>query len=115
MLGPTDKQIVGKWWNMPKDKSLHLTDKQLGLADNPMIKGGALDSDAGETDQAGVFDIQLETPNDDIESIAVQWYGPDAVFIIQKERNTGIKHTVLLERSEAIRVRDVLNRFLKRN
>lgn len=34
---------------MTKDKSLHLTDKQLGLSDNPMIKGGALDSDAGET------------------------------------------------------------------
>lgn len=35
---------------MSKDKSLHLTPKQLGLADNPMIKGGALDSDAGETE-----------------------------------------------------------------
>lgn len=33
---------------MTKDKSLHLTPKQLGLEDNPMIKGGALDSDSGE-------------------------------------------------------------------
>lgn len=32
---------------MTKDKSLHLTPKQLGLEDNPMIKGGALNSDAG--------------------------------------------------------------------
>lgn len=53
---------------MTKDKSLHLTPKQLGLKDNPMIKDAdPLASDSGETE------VDYPSQSELIDAILAAW------------------------------------------
>lgn len=60
-----------------------------------------------------IHHIQVSDP--DIELLHVHWYSPapdDNAFIVQKEYETELSHTVMVNREEAKQLRDVLDLYL---
>lgn len=74
---------------MAKDKSLHLSQKQLGLADNPIIHDkDPLASDAGETEMnanlpAWRKEVIMETM--ECAKGIVQSYGPNTIAQVDRD------------------------------
>ena len=57
----------------------------------------------------------IRVTDPDIELLHVHWYTPapdDNVWIIQKEKETELSHTIMLNRAEAQQLRYVLDEYL---